>query len=247
MMKPVYLKIKYVCFLIVTLGLLSCSDDGELVILSDTDFFPLKTGTFLLYDVEETVYSSLQQSEKFKYELKVVVADSFVNVAGGITYVLQRFRKDSLSADFQILETWSSRVESTQVVVSEGNISFVKLSLPLVMGKKWNGNAFNSLGGDQVCGENPIFPCDLYEITNVGLSFEAAGEIFNETIEVTQNDNSDLIVGQDIRKEIYARNIGLIYKESTVLKFCTVGDCIGQQQIEKGFLLKQTLKAYGKE
>ena len=47
--------------------------------------------------------------------------------------------------------------------------------------------------------------------------------------------------------EIYARHIGLVYKEATVLEYCTVGDCIGKQQIEKGYTLKQTLTAYGKE
>jgi len=241
------LKIKYLSFLVVGLGLLSCSDDGELTTVADTDFFPLEKGAFYLYDVDETIYSGLQQSESFQYELRVVVADSFINATGGVTYVLQRFRKDSFNTDFQVLESWSSRIEPSQVVVSEGNISFVKLAFPLVTEKEWNGNAVNNLGGEEVCGENPTFACDLYTISNTGFAFQAAGQNFNETIEVTQNNNSDIIVGQDIRKEIYVRNVGLVYKESTVLEFCTVGDCIGQQQIEKGFLLKQTLKVYGKE
>lgn len=239
--------IKYLAFLLATLVLLSCSDDEELPAGSEGDFFPLETGTFFLYDVDETVYSGLQQSAHFKYELKVVVADSFVNSAGGSTYVLQRFRKDSASADFQVLETWSARVEPSQVVVNEGNLSFVILAFPLVVGKQWNGNAINSLGGEEVCGENPTFACDLYEIADTGFSFEAGGQTFTETLEVVQNNNADLIVGQDIRREIYARKVGLVYKESTVLEFCTVGECIGQQQIEKGFELRQTLKAYGKE
>ena len=239
-------RIKYGCFLIIITGLLSCSDDGDQIIASDAGFFPLEAGSFYLYDIEETIFSSLQQSESFTYELRVEVTGSFDNTVGGVTYVLQRFRKDSGSTDFQTLETWSSRVEPTQVVVSEGNISFVKLAFPLVSGKQWNGNALNSLGGEQVCGDSGSFACDLYEISNAGFSFQAAGTTFDDTIEVTQNNNSDIIVGQDIRKEVYARDVGLVYKESTVLEFCTVGDCIGQQQVEKGFLLKQTLKAYGK-
>jgi len=217
-----------------------------MIVKKDADFFPLSVGSFFIYDVLETNYSPLAGQEDLSYQLKLVVTDSFRNTAGGITHVIQRSTKSSTASSFEYLDTWSVRVEASQVVVNEGNISFVKLSFPLVAGKEWNGNAFNTLGGEETCGQGST-PCDLYSIEREGTPFELNNETLTETIEVLQNNNVDLIVKQDVRKEIYARHIGLVYKESTILNYCTVGACIGKQEIESGFLLKQTLVSYGKE
>ena len=53
------------------------------------------------------------------------------------------------------------------------------------------------------------------------------------------------IVKKDVRMSVYAKSIGLVYREATVLYYCTVGNCIGQQIVENGTILKQTLKDYG--
>lgn len=238
---------KYLSFFVAGLLIWSCSDNADVVLKKDADFFPVSVGSFFIYDVEETKYTAITSQEDFIYKLKVTVTDSFVNNSGGITYVLLRSRQDQGKTGFDYLDTWSLRVEASQVVTIEDNVSFVRLAFPLAVGKQWNGNALNTIGGEDTCGDNPTISCDLYQVGSVGTPFDLNGEMLTETIEIVQNNNLDVIVKQDVRKEIYARNIGMVYKESTVLEFCTVGDCIGQQQIENGFRLKQTLVEYGKE
>ncbi len=232
------------CLFMIVL-LMGCAEDESIVIERDSDFFPLAVGNYHLYQVNETQYTPLDPPVDLIYDLMLSVVDSFENTSGGITYVINRSRKDEGQNSFSYLDTWSARVELSQIVVNEGNIPFVRLAFPLVKGKQWNGNALNILGGEQSCGANPTFSCDIYKIENEEVPFELNGEILTETIDVLQNNNTDLIVKKDVRKEIYARNIGLVYKESTILEFCTVGDCIGQQQIERGMILKQTLIEYG--
>ncbi len=68
---------------------------------------------------------------------------------------------------------------------------------------------------------------------------------FDNTIEVIENNNSDLIVEQNIQKEIYAWEIGLVNREVTLLKYCTVGSCSGKQMVEEGLVYKQQLIEYG--
>jgi len=238
---------KYLSFFVFTLLVWSCSGDEEVIVKKDSDFFPIQVGAFFVYNVEETQYSVLEGQKDYVYQLKFSVTDSFPNNAGGITYVIQRSKKNSNDAGFSYLDTWSVRKEASEVIVNEGNIAFVRLAFPLDVGKEWNGNALNALGGEQNCGQGPTFPCDLYKVTGKGTPFEFNGETLTETIEVTLNNNTDLIVKQDVRTELYARNVGLVLKSSTVLEYCTVGACIGKQQIEKGYILKQTLTSYGKE
>lgn len=238
---------KYLSFFLLILLTWSCTSEEEMILKMDSDFFPLSVGSFFIYNVNETSYSAIDGKQDFAYQLKLMVSDSFHNTAGGTTYVIQRSKKGEIGSTFDYLDTWSARKESSEVVVAEGTTSFVRLSFPLVKGKQWNGNALNSLGGEETCTDNQENTCDLYEVGSLGNPYEFNGEILNETLEVVQNNNVDLIVKQDVRKEIYARHIGLVYKESTLLEYCTVGSCIGQQQIEKGLIYKQTLASYGKE
>lgn len=225
----------------------ACSDNTEFIAKKDADFFPIQVGSFLVYDVEETKYTAIDGQEDFLYQSKLFVADSFQSSSGGTTYVIHYSIKNEGDSEFEYQDTWSARIEPAQVVVIEGNVSFIKLAFPLSNGRQWNGNALNTLGGEESCGDDTTFSCDIYEIGDMGFQYDLNGEIWNETVEVIQNNNTDLIVKQDVRKEIYVRNIGLVYKESTILEYCTVGSCIGQQQIEKGSVLRQTLVSYGKE
>lgn len=238
---------KYLSFFLLMLLAWSCTSEEEVILKKDSDFFPLSVGSFFIYNVNETSYTAIDGKQDFVYQLKLLVADSFRNTASGITYVIQRSKKAENASTFDYLDTWSARIEASEVVVAEGNTSFVRLAFPLVVGKQWNGNALNNLGGEETCADNLLNTCDLYEVGSLGAPYELNGENLNQTLEVIQNNNVDLIVKQDVRKEIYARHIGLVYKESTLLEYCTVGSCIGQQQIEKGLVYTQTLANYGKE
>lgn len=238
---------KYLSFFLLTLLFWRCSGDPELEVKSDSDYFPLSVGAFYIYNVEETQYSFINGQEDLSYQLKLTVADSFRNNAGGTTYVIQRYVRDNMGEAFQYTDTWSARVDATQVVIIEGNISYIRLAFPVRVGRSWNGNALNDLQGDESCGDNVNFNCDLYQIESVGLPYQFGEELLTETIEVVQSNSIDVIVKEDVRKEIYARNIGLVYKESSVLNYCTVGSCIGQQQIDNGYTWKQSLVEYGKE
>lgn len=238
---------KYLSFFLLTLFFCKCSSDSELSIKNDAEYFPLSIGAFYLYDIEETRYSVISGQEDFIYQLKMTIADSFKNNAGGTTYVIQREKRDDPSMEFEYIDTWSARVEATQVVVSEGNTSFIRLVFPISAGRQWNGNALNNLQGEESCGDNMNFTCDLYRIESIGEPFQLNEMLLSETIEIVQSNNIDVIVKEDVRKEIYVRNIGLVYKESSVINYCTVGSCIGQQQIDDGYIWKQSLIEYGKE
>ena len=74
-----------------------------------------------------------------------------------------------------------------------------------------------------------------------------AGENIPETVTVVQEDNQDFTVNLVRRFEIYGRHIGVVYKEEIDLSYCTDEDCIGQQVIESGSELRQSLVEYGQE
>jgi hypothetical protein len=208
-----------------------------------TAYFPLRVGSFWSYSVSETSITQLGGQVNTLYELKIEVIDS-IPAAEGIVYVFQRTRRTNPSLPWTTIQTWSARKDAFSAVLQEGNTPFVKLSFPLTEGKTWNGNALNSLGGTEKC-QNGTFACDNYEVTNLFNRFESTGIAFDDTVTVIENNEDDPIVMKDVRQSVYAKAIGLVYMEATILEYCTVGDCIGKQIVENGSIVKQTIKSYG--
>jgi hypothetical protein len=69
---------------------------------------------------------------------------------------------------------------------------------------------------------------------------------FDNTFTVEQEQNEDFFVFNDERREVYARDIGLVYKKVVQLGYCTDDHCLGQQKIDHGFEMKLVIKQYGK-
>jgi len=229
--------VKYFLFVLVGAMLLvvnSCSDDSFTSPDTGQDYLPLKKGLFQVYDVEETIYE-LGVPETFIYELKSVVIDSFRNAEDGFTYVIHRSKRNAGETSWEYVDTWSARKDDNEAIVNEENIPYVKLDFPVSVGLEWNGNAYNTAGEDD------------YLLESLKESHTFNDELFTDCITVNQHDNDDYIVFLDQRKEVYARKVGLAYREITQLHYCTTNDCLGQQKIESGLIYKQTIKAYGVE
>lgn len=116
-------------FLVFSLVIFSCSEDEPVIPDLGLDYYPLKVGNFVLYQVDET--DILQSVEtKTSYELKVTVTDSSINQQGVVTYFLVREKRVNSSSQWESVDTWSCHMLNNRVVQNEGNILFVKLVFP---------------------------------------------------------------------------------------------------------------------
>ena len=119
--------------------------------------------------------------------------------------------------------------------MNEENISFLKIKLPIVTGEAWNGNLYNTQGEDE------------YVLEEANTTFASDGENYDDCIVINQNDNQDFVVALDQRQEVYSKNIGLVYKSVKKLNYCSVGTCLGKQQVENGVIYIQTIRSHGVE
>lgn len=224
--------LNYFPFIVITL-LAGCSSDPGPA-KSDQDYLPLQVGQYQIYDVDETQYTAANPPQELHYQLKTVVVDSFANAGGNFTYVIFRYTRDDGSQPWQYVDTWSARKDDARAIVSEGNTEFVKLSFPLQNNKKWDGNEFNSQDEEDYMTSAKGLPCTLGDAA------------FDDCIKIIQRDLDDVIVMTDKRSETYARGVGLVLREKTILNFCTSG-CQQFGEIENGIEYTQTISEYGME
>jgi hypothetical protein len=231
-------------FFILLVSVVGCSDEDPINTDMGLNYFPLHTGDRWIYQVEETIINQTRESKA--YELRVTVIDSVKNTNGGYTYTFHRDKRATETDSWQSFETWTAVLSMNQLVQNEGNELFVKLIFPLSNDLTWTGNQFNNLPnyGNLFNGKGS----EVYHATEYDQSKTLATNLdFGKTITITQNDFDDPIVGKDVRKEVYARDVGLIFKEVTQLEYCSVGDCLGQQKVDKGFIRIQTLKSHASQ
>ncbi len=238
------MKIGIGVFLVSFLLITSCSENEDTLPDLGLDYFPLQVDNYAIYQVVET--SILQSVEtEISYELNVTVTDSTINEKGEVTYILVRKKRLSPSDNWENVDTWSTKMINNRIIQNEANVSFVKLIFPPSLNVTWDGNQFNNLPGNAELfydgDDTPYIISELDKPISLATGFET-----DQSLTVIQNDLNDIYTGIDERKEIYARKVGLIYKEVVQKKYCTDIGCYGQQKVEQGVILIQSLKEYGK-
>lgn len=224
--------------ILLAIFVLSCDSENSIneVTPLPSDYFPLKKGSFQIYDVNEVVYT-LGTPVEATYQLKTVVLDSIDRGDGTYAYVMYQYKRATTSDVWTYHGTSSVQADARELVMNEGNTTFLKYRFPLSEGYSWNGNTYNNLSDD------------TYAFESVQVSQEVGGTLYDDCLVINQEDNKDLVVFLDQRKEIYARNIGLISRDVRQLHYCTetASGCLGQQVVEEGIEYTQTLLAHGME
>jgi hypothetical protein len=182
-------------------------------------FFPLDFQNQDRFEVEEINYNNDGTIDTTHYFLQDEWVDSVVTNSG---VKLEGYR-------YRITQDGSKMVESTIVksrtsslgTLKLGNSEEVKLSFPIEEGKSWNG-------------QPQEFEEDQFIMFRAFQSYELEDSTFDNTVQVIQENNNDSIANFDQRIEVYAANLGLLYKVSSQLEFCRETECLGLQEIEFG-------------
>lgn len=225
----------HISFILMLAILWQCSETKEVNLEGlGTNYFPLKVGMYQLYQVNGTRYVSYVDSVVFSYLLKETVVDSFQNLESGILYKIEREKKNN-DDDFWVVDSiWTARKYDQYAVRVENNIPIVSLTFPVKENKSWDGNKLNDRGIDE------------FEMIDINKHYSDAYGDYSKTLKVIQEELPDVYVQSVSKKEIYAEDLGLIYKENIILNF-RQGDDYGKEVIESGIKYYQYLIEYGEK
>ena len=205
-----------------------CKKDEKITVDAGYDYFPLKTGHTIIYDVDSIVYDDFFQPvriDTFRFQVKEVVESVFVDGQGREAWRLERYKKSSDTTDFVIQQVWTAVRTATTAEKVEENYRYIKLTFPVKENKSWDGNSYNNLAYQE------------YKYSGINEPAQINNQYFEETVRVIQGDDENLIE-KYYAEERYARNVGMVYKEITDVKKAVT------QQITSGLIYTMRINSY---
>jgi len=196
---------RFLLLFIILSSFFSCeTSEGEPAYMG-TEYFGHSPGKWVIYNVDSTVYDDfLGEVFHYNYQVMEVNTGFYTDSEGEESMRLERFWRSGDEDNWRIKNVWSSKLINSKAFKTEENITYLKLAFPLRAGQggpgnSWNGNAFNNK------------PEQIYRLLSLHEPKEMGGQAFDSTARVMQKDFVTLI-GEELQYEIYAINIGMIYK-----------------------------------
>ncbi len=236
--------------LIITL-LTACNKQNELFTTTSlSDYFPLKVGKYISYNLDSTVYINFGQKDTvIKYQVKDSIDAQISDNLGRPAYRIIRYMRKDASQAWIANNTFMAIPTATTIEFVENNLRFQKLKLPIKDGYSWKGNSF--IDAYSLNSTTKYLDDWDYTYDSVNTPLILAGIQLSSTIKVNQRDE---FLGQDPKLpstqyaeknysvEKYAKNIGLIYKE--FLHWEYQGAQPGRQSFYSGYGVKLTMTGH---
>ena len=223
-----YPMIKVISLIFIVCLFASCKKESEVYQTpAINDYAPLKVGGYITYSLDSLVYINFGTAVAHRlYEVKYLTADSLTDILGRKAFRIVRYIRTLPSGTFTPDNTFLAVNTGTGFEFTENNLRYLKLVQPIQEGKTWKGNSaidVTSLGSDQ----QYLFDWD-YTYNEVGVPKTIGGLPFASTLTVSQRDesfnlpvllpgpgvsNPTNIASRDFSREIYAKGVGMVYRE----------------------------------
>jgi hypothetical protein len=184
----------------------SCKKDTGISSDIGYSYFPANIGHWIIYQVDSSYYNDFTATvTRYHFKVKEKIESLFYDNQNRPTLRLERYYMTD-SVNWVLKNVWTENLTSTTAEKVEENIRFIKLVFAIYEGRIWNGNAFNSFD-----------PMD-YTYVNVNKPYSMDGITYDSTVTVIQKIDTSNLISSAYMEEVYARNIGMIYKRLDTVK-----------------------------
>ena len=209
------------------------NDSGLNEAAKNYHYFPLDSGSYIIYDVDSIVHDYADDNTAnpdsiriyYHFQLKEKIDSSFTDGQGKKAWYVSRYKRMNDTSSWQFQNVWVAQTDEYSAQRVEDNMRYIKLALPVLKGKTWNGNAYNTI------------PEENYSYTEVHVPLSIAGFSFDSSVTVLQKEDINLI-HQIFKQEKYVSGLGMVYKEVDSLNLN------GYHDTTNGFEYRMTLKDY---
>jgi len=217
---------KIIPLLVFVLFFAACKKQSEqLEVTPISDYAPLAAGKYVTYNLDSLVYLNFGANEAHHfYEVKYFTADSFNDLLGRKAFRIVRYIRTLPNGIFTPDNTFVAVNTGTNFELTENNLRYLKLTLPIKNDRTWKGNSaidVTSIGSDlQYLSDWDYTYSEVNQPKKVG-TFNLANTVTVKEIDESVNlpvipagqPNQTNIASRDYSQEIYAKDIGLVQRD----------------------------------
>ncbi len=243
------MQIKSIIFMSLGLCLLlvvACKDSQTpLDLAPDTsqEYFPLEIGKYLIYTVDSVFYRENAEPDTVRLMVREEFTDTLRDNEGDLLYRVERSTKAEPTDPWEFSQVLAMKRTNTQAERIENNQRFISLTFPFRRNETWNGIGFNSdsllvtVRGEVI----EIYKDWESQYDEIFVSQTVNTFLFDSTVTVF-HANSNNFIERRFNKEVYAKGVGLVVKEMSILDSqLSNAERVWPDDAEKGFTLRQTL------
>lgn len=243
-------KNQWLAFFIASVLLTACQPSEILpkkIYNFESDYVDIQLGDQWEYQLDSIVYDPEPIGivrDTISQFLLIEAVDSFRNTMGDLVFEIERSVRESDTSKWQLIDVWTMSKTSRELISTEENLSFIKLQFPIDEDSFWDGNALINTEEQEVKvrGETLDFFkfWDNYAVTAIRDTFSFNGITYDDVVEIEHVDR-EILIEKRVSKEMYAKNVGLIYKKLVILDTQDTSSEPFEQRAEKGFILEMSL------
>jgi hypothetical protein len=231
-------------------GMFSSCGDEEVVldpVKTGQAYYPLEVGSFWIYNVTETTYRN-NVASKVLFQTREVVKGITKDQTGKEWYTIEVSKRSKTIDPWVISGVKAILKTNSNLQVQTNNRIVVEMVYPIAEGKSWNPNAYNP---NYYPKEEDQAQRDTFFYEQIGSTFDVAGKTYAKILKVNKAKSEPEDVIHDVEIfEIYAANIGSIYRFSKVRYNCDASpgsNCeLGSGYIISGTDRMEELESTGK-
>lgn len=203
--------------ILLILSICACRSNKEELVLKGNEYFPLKIGVIRLYQIDSFIYDNYTgEVDTFQRTYREEIKSYFLDNAGDTNYHVELSFYNTVRVKWDVQQSYMRKISGNYAVENIYNHPEVKLLFPISKYKTkgssyvWNLNMFNNGEGANV------------KYTNVFTSFDNGKRAFNDCVKV-ELQKPEMGVINNVYEEVYAKNVGLVYRHIDRSDYLTQG------------------------
>lgn len=201
----------------------------------DNLYFPLQLGHYVTYNVDSIFYDStvctkVERTSQVKY----IVSDTFTDAENRPSYIIDVQYRTSANDNWVKQSVVLVTKTDTGLEYSQNNIRSTKLVYPIAAGKKWYSNTYvpaqDSTYQYLLTWTSSYLTAGFKQPYNSGtIYFDNAVTVLLDDVTINNTIPDSISFNyRSYAKEIYAMNVGMVYREVTRLTYNPyISECIG--------------------
>ncbi|MCO5233994.1 MAG: hypothetical protein LC105_02815 [Chitinophagales bacterium] len=221
----------------------ACKKDTDKTVIDlKTDYFVDDVGSFIVYQVDSVLYNDFTGEVTSKSTVvKEKVVEEFKDDMNRLAKRWEKYTFDSTDKVWKAFRSYYTVRQNQSIERVEENLRFISIVFPPKKDLTWKGNRFIN-----AVDNNKYLSDWTYLFTTVDVPTTVLKNNFDLTATILLRDK-ETAIERVFAKEIYARGVGLIYKEWWHLETQNISDLPWVDKAENGYIVKWQALDYGKE